>query len=185
MSTFSPIQIRCNGATLTIRSATVTDAAQLIELAREVFLTSSHTLTTAAEFTMTIAQESELIETLAKRDNAVFLLASFDNTPVASLILSGGAKQKERHVGTLGVGVHSSARGKGVGTALMQASIDWARNNEVIEMIRLGVYASNTRAFELYKRLGFIQCGMLPGGCKHLDGTYHDQIDMYLWVKPH
>ena len=148
-------------------------------------MTSPHTLTTLAEFTLTVAQEVELLESIAKKDNSVFLMASFGDTPVASLILSGGPKQKERHVGTLGVGVHSSVRGKGVGTAIMQATIDWARTNPVLEMIKLGVYASNTRAVELYKRLGFVQHGMLPGGCKHSDGTYHDQIDMYLWVKPH
>lgn len=185
MGTLSPIHVPCNGQTLLIRSATAADAAPLLDLAREVFITSPHTLTTLAEFTLTVEQEIELLNSTITKDNSIFLLASFNNTPVASLMIGGGTKQKERHIGTLGIGVHSSARGKGVGTALMQASIDWARSNPVLEMIKLAVYQSNTRAVELYKRLGFIQYGLLPGGCKHTDGSYHDQIEMYLWVKPH
>lgn len=185
MGTLSPIHINCNGQTLTIRSAAAADAGPLLELAREVFITSPHTLTTLAEFTLTVEQEVELLNTTIQKDNSIFLLASFGNTPVASLMLGGGVKHKERHMGTLGIGVRSSARGQGVGTALMQAAIDWAGDNPVLEMIKLAVYESNTRAVELYKRLGFVQYGKLPGGCKHTDGTYHDQLEMYLWVKPH
>lgn len=184
MGSFSPIQIPCNGTNLTLRSARKEDAALLIELAREIYLTSPHTLTTAAEFAYTIEQEAALIDTFAQRDNSLFLVAFNGDAPLGSLIIRGGEKIKDRHSCLLGIGIRSSSRGKGIGTVLMQAAIQWATDHDVLEMIKLTVYASNTKALELYRRLDFVQCGMLPGGCRHSDGSYHDQIDMYRWVKP-
>jgi ribosomal protein S18 acetylase RimI-like enzyme len=184
MCTLAPISVTCGTRTLTIRSGAPADAQALLDLAKNVFVTSPHTLTTLEEFTLTAEQEADLLSSTAAKDNSIFLAAFEDNTPLASLIIRGGEKKKERHLGTLGIGVHSHARGQGVGTALMQASLDWAAANPVIEMIKLAVYQSNTRAMDLYRRLGFVQWGLLPGGCKHSDGTYHDQIEMYKWVKP-
>lgn len=38
----------------------------------------------------------------------------------------------------------------------------------------------NTPARELYKKLGFQQCGYYPQAYRQPDGTYTDDISMYL-----
>ncbi len=57
----------------------------------------------------------------------------------------------EAHVG---ISVASSARGHGVGTALMLAAEDWARAHGA-ERMDLGLDAANTGALRLYERLGY------------------------------
>jgi len=39
--------------------------------------------------------------------------------------------------------------------------------------------SSNTRALSLYKKLGFVQLGVIPGGFRMKDGHYEDIIPHY------
>lgn len=50
--------------------------------------------------------------------------------------------------------VQNSARGVGLGRALMETAIDWARAVRVARLV-LGVFPTNTRAISLYRSLGF------------------------------
>jgi ribosomal protein S18 acetylase RimI-like enzyme len=81
------------------------------------------------------------------------------------------------HVGVLGMGVLAEARGRGIGTSLMQAALAAAR--ERFEQVELSVYASNDRAHALYRRSGFVERGRWPKGRK-VDGVYDDVILMSL-----
>jgi RimJ/RimL family protein N-acetyltransferase len=44
-----------------------------------------------------------------------------------------------------------------VGTALLQALLEWAESSPVIEKVCLDVFATNEPAIRLYKNLGFIE----------------------------
>ncbi|MBJ6988254.1 MULTISPECIES: GNAT family N-acetyltransferase [unclassified Devosia] len=64
-----------------------------------------------------------------------------------------------RHVGSLGMGVMSGFRGRGVGSALMKSALAAAKE-EGFKRIELEVYASNTKAIALYERFGFEREGL-------------------------
>jgi ribosomal protein S18 acetylase RimI-like enzyme len=49
-----------------------------------------------------------------------------------------------------------------------------------MEQIELEVVKDNTKAFSLYKKMGFEVMGTLPNNMKYKDGTY---TDAYLMVK--
>jgi putative acetyltransferase len=69
------------------------------------------------------------------------------------------------------------AQGKGVGSALMKALIDYADNWTTFLRIELTVYADNTNAIALYKKFGFEQEGLL----RHYglrSGSFDDVITM-------
>jgi RimJ/RimL family protein N-acetyltransferase len=70
------------------------------------------------------------------------------------------------------------ARGKGLGTRLARAAIDRAWSDG-LERIELEVFASNERAIELYRRLGFVTEGVKRRARK-LDGQYDDNVLMAL-----
>ena len=53
------------------------------------------------------------------------------------------------------IAVHSSMRGKGIGTRLLQAMLDFARANG-FGSVRLDVVDTNPDARRLYERLGFV-----------------------------
>jgi ribosomal protein S18 acetylase RimI-like enzyme len=81
-----------------------------------------------------------------------------------------------RHSGVLGMGVAASHRGRGVGSALLAATIDsaFARGLTRIELV---VRADNEPAIGLYRRHGF----ELEGRLRHyvvVDGAAHDALQM-------
>ncbi len=171
-----------------VRSAAGGDAARVIECARDVFATTQHTMTQADEFTMTEAQEREFIESLAEHPRSAFVIAMERDEPgepvIGIAVLKHALpKRKLRHNVELGMSVRSTHRGRGVGTALLAALVDWAVEHPEIEIVTLGVYADNAAGLALYRRFGFVEFGMLPGGCKHDDGSCWDQVLMWRRVK--
>jgi putative acetyltransferase len=76
------------------------------------------------------------------------------------------------HIGILGIGLIPNARRIGIGTLLMQASIDsaWKRG---ISRIELTVRTDNSNAAFLYERFGFIREG-LQRRAFCVDGEFFD-----------
>lgn len=89
----------------------------------------------------------------------------------------------ERHVGLFGLSVHKNFREEGIGSLLMQLTIDEAvKNISLLEMVTLCVFSNHIIGLKMYKKHGFIEYGKLPNGIK-LENKYVDQILMYKAVK--
>ena len=58
--------------------------------------------------------------------------------------------------------VERASRGKGIGTALLEALVEWARESGY-RTLHLEVRAGNRPALGLYRRFGFAQAGIRPG----------------------
>ena len=84
------------------------------------------------------------------------------------------------HVGTLGMGVVASCRGQGVGSRLLQHTLDAARKLG-LERIELEVFASNRDAIAFYERHGFQHEGRKTKARK-LDGEYDDELMMAMML---
>ena len=69
-----------------------------------------------------------------------------------------------------------------MGTALLKAAIDWAKNNPELEILFLQVYADNVAGLVLYRKMGFVEHGRIPDFFKQ-NGRYHDEISMHLSVR--
>jgi RimJ/RimL family protein N-acetyltransferase len=72
----------------------------------------------------------------------------------------------------LDLGVDTAYRRRGVGSALVRHTIDWARETG-IHRIQLSVVAENGPAVSLYKKHGFVIEGTLQKGFR-LEGDFHD-----------
>ncbi|MEM6310812.1 MAG: GNAT family N-acetyltransferase [Pseudomonadota bacterium] len=94
------------------------------------------------------------------RPNVVSLVAIFENEIVgmASLTRFEGRRS---HVGIVGMGVHDSYVGNGLGTRLLTSLLEVADDWWALRRIELTVNADNARAIGLYERMGFEREGVL------------------------
>jgi diaminopimelate decarboxylase len=84
------------------------------------------------------------------------------------------------HVASLGMAVHRSWRGRGVGSALMAEAIRWARWTGV-EKLTLSVFPRNAGALALYRKFGFVEEGRLRAHTRKAYGD-EDEVVMARWV---
>jgi RimJ/RimL family protein N-acetyltransferase len=81
--------------------------------------------------------------------------------------------------GELGMAVARPRRGQGVGTALLEAAIEWARE-EGLHKLSLSVFPHNASAIALYRRFGFVEEGRRIKHFRRASGELWDAIDMGL-----
>lgn len=91
------------------------------------------------------------------------------NVPPASRAVSA-------HVGDLFMGLVPEWRGKGLGEQLLRNGIQAADAFGFLR-IELGVFAKNTAAISLYRKVGFIEEGTKLKAVL-IDGVFHDEIIM-------
>jgi RimJ/RimL family protein N-acetyltransferase len=81
--------------------------------------------------------------------------------------------------GEFGMLVDRDWRGRGVGSALLQATVDWARD-QGLHKLCLEVFADNTTAIALYRKCGFVEEGHRVKHYRRENGELWDSIIMGL-----
>ena len=70
-------------------------------------------------------------------------------------------------------------RGRGVGSALLAAVIEWARERG-LHKLSLGVFAHNAAAIALYRKFGFVEEGRRIKHYRRANGELWDSVEMGL-----
>jgi putative acetyltransferase len=108
----------------------------------------------------------------------LLLVAEGDGEPLGTLGLHPvNTHLRRRHVAMLGISVIGPAQGQGVGSALMQAAVDYADRWGHLLRIELQVYSDNVRAIGLYRKFGFELEGTHRAYALR-DGQYVDSLSM-------
>ncbi len=81
------------------------------------------------------------------------------------------------HVGILGIAIVKEYRNRGIGRALLETMLE--KSKGIFEIITLDVLTVNEKAYELYKKVGFIEAGRHPNTIKR-KGRYYSEINMYI-----
>ncbi|WP_346962130.1 GNAT family protein [Clostridium sp.] len=171
-----------SGKELLLRRPKEDDAEAMIEYLNIVGGESDNLLFGKNEFRLTVEQEREHIENININDNALMLLGIIDNQIVSVSQVSASNRKRIAHNSELAISVKKECWGMGVGTAVMEALIDFAKNHETIKTISLGVKASNKKAQHLYEKLGFEKVGV-HRNFFNIDGNYDDEILMDLYIE--
>jgi RimJ/RimL family protein N-acetyltransferase len=177
-----PREVVARDRRVCVRTALPGDAAGVVRV-REL---------TAAELVYTIVRPEEVdrdegrqrktIEQSLREPGWLFLVAECDGEVVGYLEFSNGYKARTRHAGMFSVYLVDGWRGHGIGRALVDALLEWATANPLVEKVTLAVFSTNERARALYERCGFAVEGVCPRDMKLDDGSYVDSILMYRFV---
>ena len=105
------------------------------------------------------------------------LVAEKEAALVGFVAATRGSFLKRRHIFSLGVGVIKAEWGKGIGKGLMQQIESISLMMEGIRRLELEVFETNTRAIQLYEKMGYEREGVKRGAVC-LAGVYSDSIMM-------
>jgi len=164
-------------AAYTIREATPDDAERILIHNDLIANEPNNGIIRGPGEGMTVEEERAFLTTSLASDNSVFLIAVTPSGEVIGVTgLQGGRRKAVRHNGGVGISVNREWRDKGLGTALLQHLIEWAKASNVIKRVELEVQTHNKRAIHVYEKLGFKMEG------KRLAAMYKDgrYIDVYL-----
>ena len=84
------------------------------------------------------------------------------------------------HICNASYAVKSDKRGQHIGGFLVRDCMKKAKELGFRILQFNAVVRSNQAALKLYKRLGFVQLGVIPGGFRNIDGEYEDIIPHYI-----
>jgi RimJ/RimL family protein N-acetyltransferase len=79
----------------------------------------------------------------------------------------------------IGMAVARDWRGRGVGSALLAAAVDWARERG-LHKLSLSVFPHNDAAIALYRKFGFVEEGRRVKQLRRSSGELWDIVDMGL-----
>jgi len=167
------------GEKLILRQPTEDDAGAMIEYLNQVGGESDNLLFGKDEFYMTVEQEKEFIRKLRQNPNSIMILGLIDNSIVSVSQIGCLSKKRIAHNCELAISVRKQHWNKGIGSAVMEELIRFAKNHDRIKNVHLGVRASNSRAIGLYEKFGFVKVGVHKDYF-NINGTYDDLILMDL-----
>jgi L-phenylalanine/L-methionine N-acetyltransferase len=160
-----------------IRHADPSDADQLTRLADAVSSEPEGWLISIAGEWRSAGDERRFLKALRRYAHAaVFVAERADGTLVGRLSVGRDPHPASSHVADIGLMVALDARRQGVGTALLEAAVDWAREAEV-RKLELHVFPWNEAAIALYETFGFEREGYRKGHYRR-GGEYVDAILM-------
>ncbi len=146
-------------------------------------LSSENTFITFSGEQHTLEQEMEFLTNvfaMSEQENLVFLAAEYDQHIIGLCEVRRHLRNKKRelHVGTFGLTIAKTYRGKGIGEQLARTTLNTAQKTmSGLRLIQLQVYQPNVVAQKLYRKLGFRKVGTIPQGI-YFRGKYVDSILM-------
>jgi RimJ/RimL family protein N-acetyltransferase len=164
-----------------IRPADPHDAPALVALAEAVGGEPEGWLISDSRW-RSVGEERRYLRTVRKHPDAAVFVAETERGVVGRLSIARDPHPASRHVADLGLMVAADARRRGVGWALLEQSVDWARQVGV-RKLELHVFPHNEPAIRLYERFGFVREGYRKNHYRRGNG-FVDAILMAYEVPP-
>lgn len=141
-----------------VRRATPGDAAALVALGRAVSSEPEGWLITDSDW-RDLADERRYLRAVRRSPHAAVFVAETPAGVVGRLSLARDSHPASRHVADVGLMVAAGHRRRGIGSALLEQAVEWAREAG-IEKLELHVFPYNEPAIRLYERFGFEREGV-------------------------
>ena len=118
-----------------------------------------------------------------KQKKCVVLIAEH-NSRIVGITNIGLGDDRCQHIGTFGISIRNGYRNIGIGKYLMKEIIKMAKTQlkPKPKVIQLSVFASNTPAINLYKKIGFKKVAVIPKVLIYKN-KFEDEIIMHYQIK--
>jgi RimJ/RimL family protein N-acetyltransferase len=164
-----------------VRPAEPGDAEALTRLAEAVSGEPEAWLISSNGEWRSVGDERRYLKALRRYPHAaVFVAERDDGTVIGRLSVARDQHPASAHVADLGLMVAHGSRGQGIGTALLGAAVEWARDAG-IRKLELHVFPWNEPAMRLYEKFGFEREGYRKAHYRR-DGQDVDAVLMALHV---
>ena len=144
--------------TISIRRARPEDASALVELGAAIGREPEAWLLNTDGW-RSVTEERRYLRALKRHPDAAVFVAEDGPAIVGRLSVARDPHSASRHVADLGLMVAASHRRRGVGRAMLEQAVDWARDAG-IHKLELHVFPWNEPAIKLYEQFGFEREGL-------------------------
>jgi RimJ/RimL family protein N-acetyltransferase len=158
-----------------VRRAEPADADALVDLAEEVGSEEGRWILTSSSW-RSIGEERRYLKAVQRHADAAVFVVEDDGRIVGRLSLARDPHPSSRHVADLGLMVSAGHRRRGIGKALLEQAVRWARQSGVTKL-ELHVFPWNEPALRLYESFGFEREGLRREHYAR-DGEYVDAVLM-------
>ena len=164
--------------TIVVRQAEPGDAEALVQLGRAVGSEPEGWLISVDGWRGT-ADERRYLRAIRRYPHAAVFVAEDEEEGeiVGRISLARDQHPASYHVADLGLMVSASYRRQGIGRALLEAAVGWAREAGVTKL-ELHVFPWNEPGIRLYEQFGFEREGYRKQHYRRGDGQYADAILM-------
>lgn len=166
-----------------LREAVPSDAPEVLRYLQRVSGESDFLTFGPDELPMDLFQETQMLENSRAADNCLILLGEVGGNLAGVCSLAGKKRPRIRHAADLGLSVLKHCQNQGLGRAMLEIAIQWARGSGALRKINLKVRADNQKAADLYERLGFVKEGLATREF-WISGRFFDCIVMGLSIDP-
>jgi ribosomal protein S18 acetylase RimI-like enzyme len=162
---------------ITIRQFDDFNKAELYAIFRHVYLTSDFMSDDFDQKFPTVIDFETYYSTILRQTGSFLIVAMSDERPVGYLILDVNPAVRLRHTARLTMGLAENFRGKGIGFYLIEAALERAKIEKIVEVIYLMVRADHLSAIKLYEKAGFEKLVKLEKDTK-IGNEYYDGLMM-------
>lgn len=166
------------GVPLIIRKATEADAEAIIAILEGI---ASERIYTAIDRPWSVDQQRQYLVSLSPRE-AIHVAETDPKAIIGyqTLELWAPTLASMAHVGQIGTFLRPEWRRRGIGEALFQSTVDFARGRNFLKFV-IQVRSSNLSAQGFYQRLGFRKCGRFTRQVR-IDRQEEDEIIMEFFL---
>jgi len=166
---------------INIREAVKEDAPNVVDYLAKIGGETNFLTFGPGELITSVRDEEASIEEKRTTVNKTIIVAVVSGKIIGILSFTGGARPRVHHIGELGVTVLKDYWNQGIGTAMIEQLIKWAKASNVVRKINLRVRSDNDRAIHVYKKLGFHHEGVTTRDF-YIDGEFYDSVGMGLEI---
>jgi RimJ/RimL family protein N-acetyltransferase len=168
-----------NNQKLIIRHAKIKDAAQIIQYGNEIGGESNNLGYGKGEYPFSLEHLKNNLAASKNNKNFLLTVGLIDEILVSAGSMAGHSGNRNQHIADLGISVRKQYWRLGIGAAMINFMIDWAKTNKFFKRINIEVKADNENGIKLYEKCGFIYEGLIHRGIK-IGDQFYDMMVMGL-----